>query len=896
MLPRIVEFSLRFRGVVLTLGGLLAAYGVFSARQAKLDVFPEFAPPRVVIQTEAPGLSAEEVEALITRPIEHGLNGVPELESPLTQSIQGLSVVTLVFREAADIYRVRQLTAERLTELANELPTGVRAPQMGALTSSTSRTMSFGLLSSARAPMELRTLADWVVVPRLLGTPGVARVEVFGGEVRQLQIQFRPDRLRAYGLSLDDVLSAARNSTGVRGAGYIENENQRITLRSRGQSLRADLLGEVVIAHRNGLSVRLKDVAAVTLGAAPKLGDGLVNGKPGIVLMVDSQYGANTLEVTDAIERTLHDLQPALAAEKVTLYPGLFRPANFIEASIVNITQALAIGGVLVLGVLFFFLVNVRSACIAFITIPLSLLSAVVVLEASGVSLNTITLGGLAISIGVVVDDAIIGLENVWRRLRENRAQAEQRSPFAVVLSATLEVRGPIVYATVIVAVVFWPVLMMSGINGRLFAPLAVAFLLATLASLVIAVTLTPALCYSLLPTADFTEPQYITRLKQQHRRWLITLSRHSRAVIGATAAICLLAVAALPALGGEFLPDFKEGHYVLRTLMAPGSSLQASLKLGQAVSEALLRIDDIRSVSEAAGRAEQGEDTNGPEFGEWHIELKPEHRDEEVVKAEIRATLSSFPGIVFAVTPFLGERIEEVFSGARGEVAVNLFGSNLPVLDQKAEEIRRVMAATRGAVDVFAESASGSPELTITLRRDRLQQFGFQPVGVLEAVQTAYQGTTVAQTYDDERVFDVTVILDPAQRRDINAVGSLPVRNGTGLQLPLRELADIDFTSGRHLIEHEGTVRRRQVTCNVEGRDVVSFMSEVVRRIQAQVALPTDVSVTYSGAAQAQRTAQLELLLHSLVVVVAIGVLLSLVFRCTRSVPLVLANLPFAL
>lgn len=896
MLKRVVEFSLRFRGVILALGVLLAGYGAFSAQQAKLDVFPEFAPPRIVIQTEAPGLSPEEVEALVTRPIEYGLNGTPELDSLYSQSIQGLSVVTAVFRESADIYRVRQMTAERLTELSGRLPAGVQTPQMGALTSSTSLVLSFGLLSDQRTPMELRTFADWVVRLRLLGVPGVARVETFGGEVRQLQIQFKPDRLQAYDLSLDDVLNAARNATGVRGAGFIENDNQRITFRTQGQSLSADLLGEAVLAHRHGFSVRLKDVAAVVEGAQPKLGDGLVNGKRGIVLMVHSQYGANTLEVTRGIERALETLKPQLAAEQVTLYPALFRPANFIEASIANINKSLLIGGALVLVVLFFFLANIRGAMIAFITIPLSLLGAVIVLNAFGASLNTITLGGFAISIGVVVDDAIIGLENVWRRLRENRAKSEPASPFSVVLLATLEVRSPIVYATFIVAAVFWPVLMMSGINGRLFAPLAIAFLLATFASLIIALTLTPTLCYWLLRDAKATEPTYILWLKRQHHRCLEAFARSPRTVIGVAAAICVLAAATLPFFGGEFLPDFKEGHYLVRMTMTPGSSTGASRKLGVAISEALLKLPDIRSVSQQIGRAEQGEDTNGPEYSELHVDLKPGHRDEEAVRASIRLALAQFPGTAFGVSSFLGERIEEVLSGARGAIVINLFGNDLTVLDQKAEQIRQLVASTRGAADVFLPSQSGSPELSISLRPDRLKQFGFQPVNVLDAVQTAYQGTSVAQTYDNDRVFDVTVLLDPATRRDSENVGTLLVRNAEGLRLPLRELANIDFTSGRYLIEHEGTLRRRQVTSNVEDRDVVSFMAEIKQKIGTQLVLPPGVSLAYGGAAEAQKKAQHELLLHSLVAAAMIAVLLSLVFQHAHNMLLVLANVPFAL
>ncbi|HWM68259.1 MAG TPA: efflux RND transporter permease subunit [Steroidobacteraceae bacterium] len=897
MLKHVVEFSLRFRSVILTLGLLVAGYGAFIAQQTKLDVFPEFAPPRIVIQTEAPGLSAEEVEALVTRPIEYGLNGTPDLESQYSQSIQGLSVVTVVFRETADIFRVRQLTGERLTELTGSLPQGVHAPQMGALTSSTSLIMAVGLVSSQRTGMELRTFADWVVRLRLLGVPGVARVELFGGEVRQLQIRFRPDRLLAYNVSVDEVLVAARNATGIRGAGFIENDNQRITLRTKGQSISPVALGEVVLAHHNGFSVRLKDVAAVVEGAQPKLGDGLVNGKPGVVMMVHSQFGANTLDVTRRVEAAFEEMKPLLAAQRITLRPALFRPANFIEASIQNINKSLLIGGVLVILVLFAFLANLRSAFIAFVTIPLSLLAAVIVLNAKGASLNTITLGGFAISIGVVVDDAIIGLENVWRRLRESRERHETRTIFSIVLDATLEVRSPIVYATFIVAAVFVPVLMMSGINGRLFAPLAVAFLLATFASLIVAVTLTPALCYLLLPRVKMTEPKYIGWLKRQHHRWLEVIVRRSALAIGATVVVCVGAAAVLPFLGGEFLPEFKEGHYILRMTMAPGSSTAAALKMGAVVSEQLLKNLDIQSVSDEVGRAEQGEDVGGPEYSELHVELRPGlATSEETVKEHIRATLGALPGVSFAVTPFLGERIEEVLSGARGEVVVKLFGSDLNALDRKAEEVRRMVASVPGAVDVYSQAQSGSPEVTVNLRKDRLEQFGFQPLSVLDAVQTAYHGTTVAQTYEDNRVFDVNALLEPVSRGDPEAIGALLVQNSSGLRLPLRELATVQPSAGRFIVEHEGTLRRLQVTCNVEGRDLVSFVADVKRRLNAQLHLPADMSLVFGGAAEAQGKAQSELFLHSLIAAVIIVLLLSLVFQNPRNMVLVLANLPFAL
>lgn len=897
MLKRIVEWSLRYRGTVIVMACLVAICGAYVTQQVRLDVFPEFAPPLIVIQTEAVGLSAEEVEALVTRPIENGLNGTPDLQRIYSQSIQGLAVVTTVFRDNADIFRVRQLVGERLAEIGSQLPQGVSPPRMGPLTSSTSLMLALGLVAEGRTPMELRTFADWSVRLALLGVPGVARVEIFGGEVRQIQVQVNPDRLVGYGLSMEEVLAAARKATGVRGAGFIENDNQRIIVRTKGQALTPDDLGQAVVGFHNGINVRLGDVARVIEAGEPKLGDAQVMGKPGVVMLVHSQFGANTMEVTRAVEAALNDMKPLLAAEKIALHPQLFRPANFIESSIQNINKSLMIGGVLVVVVLFLFLANLRSAFIAFTTIPLSILAAIIVLNWRGVSLNTITLGGFAISIGVVVDDAIIGLENVWRRLRENRARPVPRTITSVVLEATLEVRSPIVYATFIVAAVFWPVLMMSGINGRLFAPLAEAFLLATLASLVVAITLTPALCLMLLARARAVEPAYIGWLKRQHARSLQVLLRWPKTIMGVTLLLCGATAISLPFFGGEFLPDFKEGHYVLRLMAAPGTSVPASLRMGTAITKELLKNPRIRSISQQVGRAEQGEDTAGPEFSEFHVELKPLGGEEmERVKGEMRATLEKFPGVNFAITPFLVERIEEVMSGGRGEVVINVFGNDLDEIDQKAGVIRDVAAAIPGARDVLVSAQSGSPEVTISLRKDRLGQFGFEAVDVLEALQTAYQGAVVAQTYDNNRVFDVAVILDPASRKAPEMIGALLLRNAAGLRLPLRELAEVKPTSGRYIVVHEGTRRLQQVTCDVDGRDVASFVSELKQTIRSKVSLPPDVSVTYGGAAEASGTARNELLFHSAIAATVIILLLSMVFANARNLLLVLANLPFAL
>ncbi len=898
MLNHIVQFSLRHRGVVITLGAVVIAYGLYVATQTKLDVFPEFAPPQVVVQTEAPGLSSEEVEQLVTRPIETELNGTPGLHAIRSQSIQGLSVVTLVFQDNTDIFRDRQMVNERLGEVVSRLPQGAGPPRMGPLTSSTSLTLVMGLTSTNRSAMQLRTFADWTFRPYLLSVPGVAKVDIFGGDVRQLQVQVKPDRLVAYGISLDQVLAAAQQTTGVRGAGYVDTANQRIVIRTTGQSLTPQQLGEVVVVPHEGLSVRLKDVADVREAPAPRSGDAQINGQSGVVLLAYAQYGANTMIVTRAIEAALQQMKPALAAEHIRLNAQLFRPANFIEASLHNIGHSLLIGSVLVALVLVLFLLDLRTALISFVSIPLSLLAAVIVLNWYGVSLNTITLGGFAIAIGVVVDDAIIDVENILRRLRENSSSSQPHSLFHVVLHASLEVRSAVVYATFIVAMVFLPVLTMSGVQGRLFAPLGISFILATLASLGVALTVTPALSFVILSnTSPHAEPKYVRWLKARHQLWLTAVSRRPRAVIALALITCLGAIATLPFFGGEFLPEFREGHYILHMAAVPGTSLAESIRLGKLVTAELLKNPHVRSVSQEDGRAENGEDQYGPQYSELHVDLRPKTGGEaDAVESQIRATLAKFPGLSFQVMSFLAERMEETISGTTAGFVIEIFGNDLGVLDQKGEEVRQVLAKIPGAVDINIQAQPGLPEMLVRLRPDRLRQYGFKPVEVLDAIQTAYEGTVVAQTYEGNRVFDVAVILDEKDRHNPETIGALQLRNARGMLVPLRELADIHLSNGRYSIIHEGAQRLQQVTCNVQGRDMASFAAAAKKAIAAQVALPPGVFVVYTGSAKAEAQAKHDLLVHSLLAGAGIVLLLALLFGSGRNLLLILANLPFAL
>lgn len=901
MLRALVHFSLKFRGVVIVLACVLIGYGIYVSANAKLDVFPSFVQPQVAVQTECPGLAPEQVELLVTVPIESAVNGLGEMESLRSESIEGLSIITAVFKEGTDIFRARQMLAEILAETASELPAGVKAPRMTPLTSSTMDLLKIGLVSDKLSPMDLRTFADWTLKPRLLSVPGVAKCSTFGGEVRQLQIQVMPERLVAYDLSLSDVLAAARVSTGVIGAGFVETSNQRITLQTEGQALTPEVLGEVVVAHKDGFSVRLKDVARVVEGPEPKFGDTRIQGRWGVLMTMSSQYGANTMEVTKSLEAALAEMKPTFDKAGITFYPRLHRPATFIEVSLKNMEHSLALGGILVAVVLFLMLGSVRTACISLTAIPLSLLTAIIVLQKFGITINTITLGGLAIALGEVVDDSIIDVENIFRRLRERQAREAvgPREVVSIVLHASLEVRSSVVFATFIVALIFLPVLTLTGLQGSFFAPLALSYILAIMASLLVALTLTPALASVMFRNGvRKTEDPFLQRwLKSWYRSVLSFVARWPRIIIGAVVILCALALTQLPS-GGEFLPEFREGHFVLQVFATPGTSLPEMLRLGTQISEELLKNKHIDTVSQQIGRAELGEDAWGPHRCEFHVELKPETSGEEQEKLtdELRNILKKFPGLNFEVMTFLGDRISETIAGETQPVVVNVFGDDLDLLDAKAKEVAALLKTVPGNADVRVKSPAGAPRMAVRLRPDRLTQFGFRPVEVLEAVQTAYQGTIVAQTHRGNQIADVAVILDAAHRQDPETIGSMQVRNSQGLRLPLSELAEVFPTSGRFSILHEGARRRQTITCSTRGRDVSSFVEDARKQVASKINFPAGTYALFTGAAQAKEKAQQELLLHSAIAGVGILLLLTIVFHNWRNLLLVLANIPFAL
>jgi CzcA family heavy metal efflux pump len=899
MLVAVVRASLRAPFIVALAAFLVLMYGATTLLRAKYDVFPEFVPAQASVQAEAPGLAPEDVERLVTQTLENAINGGANIESIRSESIQGLSTVNVTFTEGTDVFRDRQLLAERISEAALSLPAGVKTPVLTPMTSSTMDLLKLGFASQSMSPMDLRAFVDWTVRPRLLGVPGVSRAITYGGGRREIQVQVDPLKLAARGVAFADVVTAAQSATGVRGAGFVETPTERVLLTSVSAARTPEDVAEVVVTQREGANVRLGDVAKVVYAPEPPFGDSRVQGEPDVLISVGSQYGANTLEVTQRVEAALVELQPVLEAQGVKLYAGLHRPANFIEVALRHVRNALLVGGLLVVAMLILFLRNWRTAVISFVTIPLSLLIAVIALNQLGYTLNTMTLGGLAVAIGVVVDDAIIDVENISRRTRL-ASESERRGAFdALVLNASVEVRRPIVLATLVVGLVFFPILLLPGIQGSFFAPLAAAFLLATFASLLIAMTLTPALAFLLMRNGGHVrEPRWLRRLKVRQRRTVRRLIPHGRALLIGSVLLGVLSIAVVSRFGIELMPPFREGHFVVQLSAPAGVSLPEMTRIGERISRKALEIAGVDTVSLQVGRAEAGEDTWSPNRAELHIELKPDlsGAEQSRIERELRATMKGFPGMQSEVVTFLGDRISESVSGETAAVQVSVFGPDLATLDHVAEEVAAQLRTLPGAADVLFRASINVPVLSITPRSDRLAAFGLRPTDVMDAVTAAYAGVSVAQIYDGSRSTALRVLLDEAARSDPQSVRDLLIRTPSGRLVPLASVADVSLESGRDSILHDRGQRRQLVTLNPTGGDIVGFVKQAKATIAEKVKLPPNVYLEWGGSADAAAAATRDLITHSAAAMVVIIALLMLTFGSWRTTALVLVNAPFAL
>ena len=894
----LVALCVRRYGAVTTLTVFALILGAWAALHSPLDVFPEFVPSQVEIQTEAPGFAPQQVEGLVTKPIENAVNGAAGLATLRSESIPGLSVVTITFTSGIDVHVARQGISERLSEMANSLPAGVETPKLSPLVSSTMDLLKIGLLSDRVDAYTLRDTADWVLKPRLLAVPGIARVTVFGGEVRQIHILPDMRKLATYRITINDVADAARAALPLRGAGFIDLPSQRILIESPTPEPELAPLSTAVISVRGNVPILLRDVAQVRIAPALRFGDALIMGKPGVLMAVSSQYGANTLNATRALESALAALEPALKEQGISVYPALHRPANFIERALGNLRTSLTLSAILILGVLYLFLRDVRAALIAFTAIPLSLLAGTAVLDYLGFTLNTMTLGGFAVALGVLVDDAIIGIENVMRRLRENAVLAEPRDRLEIVREASLEVRGPINYAAIVVVVVFLPELFASSVEGRFVGPLALAFILAVLASWLVALTSTPALCALLLRHhKQHSEADWLQRLKAWQRAAVRRVASHLRLTVGLLIGAFLIALSILPFLGGTFMPDFREGHFVMQVSSSvTGTSLEEMLSLGRRISAEVLQLPYVQSIAQQVGRAELGEDTWGPHRSEFHVELKADAKeDQAAVQEKLRAILKEYPGIGSQVVTFLGDRISESLSGETAQVAIKVFGDDLDALDAAAARVVATLERVHGIVDLQFKRQTGTPTMAIRLVPQSLAATGLKVQDVLDAIETAYAGTRVGQTFHGTRTVDVEVLLPEAWRQQPARLADLLITSPFG-PVPLSQVARIETTQDRYSIEHDGGQRRVSVTFNVRGASLQGVVREAQRVIAASGALPSGVYVEYTGAAAAERQTRNELLLYSALALAVIVAILFVAFHWRANSWLVLANLPFSL
>ncbi len=897
MIRSLILFSLRFPFVIVGLSLAVLVAGGVRLRTATWDVFPEFAPPQIVVQTEAPGFSTEEVEQLIAVPVEAALGGVSRLKTLRSSSVPGLCVVTAIFEEGTNVLTARQLVSERLTEVRSLLPDTAESPRLMPFTASTSRLVMIGLTAEGKTtPQSLRTLADWTLRRRLQAIPGVAHVEVFGGEVKQYQIQVSPLHLQEYGVTLDEVVAAGRQATGFGGAGFVETTNQRLSIRQRTRIEQPEDLAAVPVAFRDGISLPLGHVADVRIAAADRVGSATINGLQGVLLVVHKQPDFNTLTVTALVQSALDELRAAIPAD-ARLHPLLFRQAAFIERAIGNLNHSLLIGCVLVTVVLILFLMNLRVLLISLTAIPLSLMGAILVLLGCGASLNAMTLGGLAIALGEVVDDAIVDVENVLRRLQENRLRPQPRPLLDIVLEGSLEVRSAVVYASFIVMLVFMPVFFLDGLAGKLFGPLGLAYVIAILVSLVVALTLTPALCLLMLGSQSQTvhaEPWLVRWCNAAYRRLLPSFLRRPVRVMAAAVLMLAATGAVVPFLGGEFLPDFRESNFVVFMAGKPDSSLAESERVGQRLAKDLLLIPGVKTVAQQIGRADLSEDTWGPNISEVWISLSDDADYDHVLK-EIRETLERTPGYAFQAKQFLRERIDEVLTGSTADLLVRIVGPDLQVLRKHAGEAAKVMGAVPGVKDLRVEQLVNVPQVDVLLKPRATAEYGLSVGATNQAIQTLLRGTQVGQIFETDSVFDVVVRSASELRDDPRGLSDVLLDGPQGHPIPLGALADVDVVSAPNMINREQGRRRLLVTCNAEGRDVETVMSDIRARLQSGVPLPSGYHFEYAGEFAAKAEAQHRMLWLGAASLLGILLLLYLDFRNLKLSLLMMLSVPLA-
>ena len=903
MLNKIIHFSLHNRLLIVAAAALLLVWGLYTTYHTEVDVFPDLNAPTVVVMTEANGMATEEVEQLVTFPIETAVNGATGVRRVRSSSTTGFSVVWVEFDWDMDIYLARQIVSEKLATVGESLPDNVGNPTLGPQSSILGEVLIVGLTADSTSMLDLRTLADWTLRPRLLSTGGVAQVAVLGGDIKEYQVLLHPEKMKHYGVTLGEVMAVTRGMNQNTSGGVIYEYGNEYIVRGVLSATDVEAMARAVIKTAGGAPVTLADVADVRIGAQqPKLGLASERGKPAVLLTVTKQPNTGTIELTERLEAALADVQRNLPPD-VHVSTDIFRQSRFIESSIDNVQQSLYEGAIFVVIVLFLFLANVRTTVISLITLPLSLLVSVLVLHYLGFSINTMSLGGMAIAIGSLVDDAIVDVENVWKHLRENRLlpAAERRPVLDVVFDASREVRMPILNSTLIIIVSFVPLFFLSGMEGRMLVPLGIAFIVSLCASTVVALTLTPVLCSYWLGGRDKDgglpkEAFLAVWLKKYYRRALLGALAHKKAVVGGTLGLLAVALGVFFTLGHSFLPSFNEGSFTINVSSLPGISLEESDKIGRQAEELLLSIPEIKTVARKTGRAELDEHALGVNVSELEAPFELDGRSHAELLADVRAKLSTIIGANIEIGQPISHRIDAMLSGTQASIAIKLFGDDLNEMFRIGNQIKAAIADVEGIADLNVEQQIERPELTITPRREMLARHGISLPAFREFVTVNMAGETVSQVYEQGKAFNLVVRADEDNRGSLERVRQLMIDDAQGRKIPLEQVAEVRSSMGPNTINRENVKRKIVISANTSGRDLRSVVNDIRARVDAHIALPEGYHVEYGGQFESEQAASRVLLLASCMSIVVIFLLLYLQFRNVAQSGVILLNLPLAL
>lgn len=897
----IIRFSLRNRLFVLIGVVLLIAGGIYSTQQMDIDVFPDLTAPTVVVMTDARGMAAEEIERLVTFPIETAVNGATDVRRVRSTSMQGYSFVWAEFDWGTDIFRARQIVSEKMVALSDELPSGI-VPILAPQSSIMGEILMIGLQADSTSMMDLRTLADWVIKPAILATGGVSQVSNIGGELRQYQILADPQRMDAYGVTLDELEAVGRTFSDNSVGSVIRDYGNEYALRGIARETDLDALGNSLVKMKGGQPIVLADVADVVIGSAVKMGNASQNAKPAVILAVSKQPNINTLEVTRAIEANLREIQKSLPAD-VRMDSRIFRQADFIEASVSNVGRSLLEGALFAVAILFIFLGSFRTTLISVIAIPLSLLGTCLVLWLLGMNINTMTLGGMCIAIGSLVDDAIIDVENVYKRLRQNHAlpKDERLSTFTVVFEASKEIRASILNATLIIMVAFVPLFFLSGMEGRMLKPLGTAYIIALFMSLVVAMTVTPLLCQTMLSGDKYLnrnekDSRLARRLSALHLKSLTWVLAHRRKVVAATLIFFAIAVTMLATMGQSFLPEFNEGSAVITAVTKPGVSLDVSDQLGNMIEQEVMKVPEVTGTARRTGRGDLDEHSLSVNVTEIDVRFDLKRRDKETVFNDMRERMATIPGIAATIGQPLGHRIDHMLSGTRANIAIKLFGTDLSRLYMLGNQIKHAIDDVDGLVDVSVEQQIETPQLQVRANRAALARHGITIEAFNRFIEAAFAGEKIADIYEGQRKFDVVLRLNGNYTESIEGVRDALIDAGNGRKIPLSEVAEIVSVGGASTITRENVQRKLVVSANVSGRDVGNAVADIRRQIDEQIKLPEGYRIEYGGQFESARNASRILAVATILAIAIIFLLLYGEFKDARLSALVLLNLPFAL